>query len=247
MRKTYSEVIAIVPAAGLGLRYGRSIKGQTTPYPAAKQYAILGGRPLLIWALEALERSPLISQIVPVLRAGDESLVMSLASEHGICKVGRVVAGGAERQDSVLNGLRSIDGFAGMVLIHDGVRPFLTESIIRRTVEGAGGADGAAASVVPKDTIKRIDAEGIATDTPVRDMLRAVQTPQVFKCAVLREAYERAKVERLRATDDAALVEAAGGRVRMVEGAYTNIKVTTPEDMLLANALVREGIWKDQA
>ncbi len=238
------KVIAIVPAAGLGLRFGRTPgRHKSSQFPAAKQYAMFGGRPLLLWALEVLERSPLITEIVPVLRSGDEPLGMSLAHEYKIRKVSHIVSGGAERQDSVLNALRAIEGFIGTVLIHDGVRPFLTNAIIKRTLEGLKGADGSVASVAPKDTIKEADSDGIAVRTPARDTLRIIQTPQVFGYEIIRDAYERAKRERVRATDDATLVERIGGHVRLVEGAYTNLKVTTREDMLIAEALVGEGLW----
>lgn len=237
------KVIALVPSAGLGLRFCRGVAANPD-YPVGKQYAMLGGRPLIVWALEALERSEMVDEIIPVCKAGDELVVMALALEHGIKQVRRVVTGGVERQDSVLNGLRAIEGFKGIVIVHDGVRPFLTDVIIRRTIEGISGADGAVASVIPKDTIKEIGPDGIVTRTPVRDMLRLVQTPQAFRYDTLRNAYEHAEADGLRATDDAALVEHYGGRVRLTEGAYTNIKITTPEDLLLAVALVREGSWK---
>lgn len=240
------EVIALVPAAGLGLRFFKGA-GLSSAYPAAKQYAMLDGRPIIVWALEALERSALVSAIIPVCKAGDESIVLSLALEHGIGKVQRVVTGGVERQDSVLNGLRAIDGFRGIVIVHDGVRPLLTDEIIRRTIEGLDGADGAAASVTPKDTIKETGPDGMVMRTPARDMLRAVQTPQAFRYETARRAYENAERDGFRATDDAALVERYGGSVRLTEGAYTNIKITTPEDLLLAQALVREGEWRAQA
>jgi 2-C-methyl-D-erythritol 4-phosphate cytidylyltransferase len=128
---------------------------------------------------------------------------------------------------------------SGLVLIHDGVRPFLTPRLITRTVEGLRGFDGAIAAVPPKDTIKKADADGVVVKTLARDELWSVQTPQVFPYETIMKAYESASAEGFRSTDDSALVERTGGRVNIVMGSYENIKITTPEDLSVAEAFAK--------
>lgn len=223
------KAVAIVPSAGLGRRFG---EGRNKPFET------LGGKPVLIWALEALEKMPEISEIIPVLKETDRQAGEELCKRYKITKVNCIAPGGRERQDSVFNGLRFIKETGSIVLIHDGVRPFLEPKTVRRAMKALSGVDGVVIGVPPKDTIKEIDGELILR-TLERDRLMSIQTPQIFFSQPLFKAYEKAMKESFYATDDAALVERNGGRIRAVKGEYTNIKVTTPEDLVIAEAFLK--------
>ncbi len=227
-------VVAIVPAAGLGRRFGEDRN---------KPFETLGNRPVLVWALETFERMPEISEIIPVLKERDIDKGRELFRKFGLSKVRRIAPGGKERQDSIYNGLHFISDTTAVVLVHDGVRPFVEPETVKRALRALDGCDGVVVGVQPKDTIKEVDGDRVAR-TLRRDALIAVQTPQIFRYGVLLSAYDRAMRESYAATDDAALVEWNGGHVRVVRGEYTNIKVTTPEDIMIAEALLqmrREG------
>lgn len=220
-----NRVIAIVPAAGVGKRFGEDLN---------KPFVELAGKPLVLWALEALQAAREVAEIIPVLKASDMEAGAGLVEEHSITKVKRIAEGGRERQDSVQNALRLIKDDPSAVLVHDGARPFLERALIRETLMALDGHDGSVAAVPARDTIKQADAEGIVTGTLRRDTLWQVQTPQAFPFATLAEAYARAAGEGFCSTDDSALVERMGGRVRIVMGSYLNIKITTPEDLDVA-------------
>ncbi|NTU41588.1 MAG: 2-C-methyl-D-erythritol 4-phosphate cytidylyltransferase [Nitrospirales bacterium] len=243
-------VAAIVPAAGIGKRFGAD--RNKTLFP-------LLGKPLIAWTLEALQSCPEVTEILLVLKAEDRETGAQLLEEYGISKARKIVTGGAERQDSVLNGIRAAEG-ASVVLIHDGARPMVDHAIIRRALEALDNADGAVVGVPVKDTIKigrsqksedrsqstehgkQTTEEEIFIDgTPDRSALWAIQTPQVFHAAKIRDAYEKAAAEGFYATDDAALMERYGGLVKIVMGSYRNIKVTTPEDAIMAEAFLSGG------
>ncbi|MEW6115736.1 MAG: 2-C-methyl-D-erythritol 4-phosphate cytidylyltransferase [Nitrospirota bacterium] len=234
------KIAAIVPAAGVGKRFGQDRN---------KSLYELAGKPLLIWVLEALQGVGEIDEIVPVLKGEDIAPGAALIEQYGITKVKRVIPGGRERQDSVYNGLKALDGRASVVAIHDGARPLADAELIRRTLRGLGDFDGAVAAVPVKDTIKEgklhRDEEGSETNEIVvrrtldRAVLWAIQTPQTFYLEKLRNAHEKARADEYYATDDAALVEKYGGLIRIVEGSYRNIKVTTPEDIAIAEALLK--------
>jgi 2-C-methyl-D-erythritol 4-phosphate cytidylyltransferase len=223
------EVVAIVPAAGLGKRFGQDRN---------KPFETLGGKPVIVWALEALEKMAEVREIIPVLKESDMQSGMKLFDAYRISKIRRAAPGGRERQDSVFNALRSIGETAPVVLIHDGVRPLIEAGAVKSALAALSDCDGVVIAVPPKDTIKEI-AGDIVTRTLHRDALVAVQTPQVFRYQPLRDAYERAMKESFYATDDSAIVEWNGGRVRVVTGSYTNIKVTTPEDLVVAEAFLK--------
>jgi 2-C-methyl-D-erythritol 4-phosphate cytidylyltransferase len=236
------RVVAVVPAAGLGKRFGPGKK---------KAMQDLCGKPVLIWSLQVLESVPGIAEIIPVLKAEDMEQGQRIFEEFNLSKIRRIAAGGKERQDSVYNGLRQIDDDDCIVLIHDGVRPLiekrLIESAIRELLVGSSfnaesesnsGLDGVVLGVPLKDTIKEAE-DGTIKKSLKRDSLWAVQTPQVFLYKRLLTAYDRADKEGFYSTDDSALVEHCGGKVKIVMGSYRNIKVTTPEDMLIAEALLR--------
>jgi 2-C-methyl-D-erythritol 4-phosphate cytidylyltransferase len=232
-------VVAVVPAAGIGRRFGRG---------GDKLFFNLLGRPVLVWTLEALQKVSEISEVVVVVRRGDLGATEALLSEHGITKVRAVVAGGRERQDSVYKGIQQVLDGDAVVLVHDGARPLVTGELVMRCLGALGDCDGVVAAVPVKDTVKRVTACGgkrgaslVVLKTVERACLWAVQTPQVFWSGTLRAAHEKARHEGFYATDDAGLVERYGGRVSVVVGSYGNIKITTPEDVIIAEALCRAG------
>lgn len=218
------KITAVVPAAGLGKRFGDA---------ANKQFLMLRGKPLLIWALEALETLPQICEIIPVLKDGDMEPGIRMFEEYRISKVKRIAPGGKERQDSVFHGLKIVNDKKGFVLVHDAVRPLIEPSIVATAISQLKDCDGVVVGVPVKDTIKEVEG-GEVRHTLMRDRLWSVQTPQVFRYETIYEAYERAAKESFYATDDSALVEKYGGRIRMVKGSYRNIKITTPEDLKMA-------------
>lgn len=198
----------------------------------------MGNKPVLIWALETLEKMSEISEIIPVLKETDMQAGTELFKHYKITKVKRIVPGGKERQDSVFNGLHFIKDEGSIVLIHDGARPFLEPKTARRALKALSGYDGVVIGVPPKDTIKEVEG-ALIRKTLNRDTLIAIQTPQIFFYQPLLAAYERAMKESFYATDDAALVEKNGGRIRVIIGEYTNIKITTPEDLVIAEAFLK--------
>lgn len=246
------KVVAVVPAAGMGNRFG---PGTNKPFKS------LMGKPLIVWSLETLESVVEVSEIIPVLKLEDMLYGKKLFKEYGLAKIKRIAPGGKERQDSVYNGLKLIDNRNCIVLIHDGVRPFIEKDLIEKAIKeliippsppftkkgqggllkeaerGFKGFDGVAIGVPLKDTIKEAE-NGIIKKTLKRDSLWAIQTPQVFSYKNILAAYERAMKERFYSTDDAALVEKYGGKIKVVMGSYKNIKITTPEDLAIAESLL---------
>lgn len=223
------KAVAIVPAAGAGKRFGEGTN---------KPLEMLCGKPLMIWAFEALESVPEVSEIIPVIKDGDMAFTADLIEQYRISKVRRIAPGGRERQDSVFHGLNLIDDKESIVVVHDGARPLVEPSVISNGISLLSGCDGVVIGAPVKDTIKEVE-DGDVIRTLKRGMLWAVQTPQIFRYEVIYAAYEKAMKESFYGTDDAALVERYGGRVRMLQGPYTNIKVTTPEDMSVAELFLK--------
>lgn len=221
---------AVVVAAGRGSRMG-------TAEP--KQYLALAGKPILLHALERFEAMPEIGEIVLVTGADEIGRCEALCAAHGLRKVRRIVAGGAERQQSVHRGLAAATG--EWVLVHDAVRPLVTPEAVRRCMAQAEAAGAAVLAVPVKDTIKVVDEAGRIAATPDRRTLRAVQTPQAFRRELLLACHERAAREGFAATDDAGVVERYGHPVAVAEGEYSNVKITTPEDLTAAEWLLRIG------
>jgi 2-C-methyl-D-erythritol 4-phosphate cytidylyltransferase len=219
-----TNVTAIVVSAGVGKRLGQD-----------KTFLDLGGRPVIAWSIVALQQSSSISEIIVVLHKTSLDAGRKLVAHNRWSKVHAVCEGGELRQDSVRNGLSAVSG-CDAVLIHDGARPFLTDALIEDGIEAAAQTGAAAAAVEVKDTIKQVDDSGIVSQTLHRSRLRAVQTPQVFRLNVIRKAYELLSGEF---TDDAAIVERAGYKVKLYTGDYNNIKITTPDDLALAEILAR--------
>ena len=224
-----NKVIAIVPAAGIGRRYGEGTN---------KPFVRLGNKPLIIWVLETLQSLPEVKEIIPVVKEADIALCSRFFQEYSITKVSRIAPGGRERQDSVFHGLSLIRDKTTVVLVHDGVRPFIEPRVIHNALQQLTGCDGVVVGVPLKDTVKEV-SDGIVMNTPKRDTLWAAQTPQIFHFQALYDAYERAMADSFYTTDDSALVERNGGNIRFVLGSYTNIKVTTPEDLLIAEVFLK--------
>ena len=235
MEKKYCT--AIVLAGGSGKRMGSKVH---------KQYLLLGGKPVLVYSLEVFQDSDYIDEIILVTGAGEEEYCREqILSPYHITKVKKIVEGGAERYHSVYEGLKAISG-SGLVLIHDGARPCVTEEIIGVAIEGARQYGACAVGMPVKDTIKVAGADGFAQATPDRSRLWMIQTPQVFRFQLVREAYSKLMAlppeARKGVTDDAMVVEQMLGRkVYLAEGSYSNIKITTPEDLAIAEVLLGEG------
>ncbi len=200
-----------------------------------KLFVTVAGKPLLAHTIETCQRSPLVDCIALVLREELVAEWRDRAGAHGWDKVTAVVAGGARRQDSVLAGLRGL-GPCDWVLVHDGARPCVTHEIIQRGLDSARETGAAIAAVPPKDTIKVVGPGDSVSETLPRESLWSVQTPQVFRYDLLLEAYETSDGD---VTDDASLVEQAGHQVKVFMGDYTNIKVTTQEDVAVAELFLK--------
>lgn len=224
--------VALIPAAGMGKRMGASIN---------KQYLLLDGLPIVARTIGVFESSPLIESIYLVIPADE----IPYCREHVIeaCKFRKVVAiipGGKERQNSVMNGLNAMREHVSdddVVLIHDGVRPLITENLLSESIKAARVHDGALVAVPVKDTIKTVH-DGIVSDTPPRESLWQAQTPQSFRFGKIFRAHQSAEAECFFGTDDASLIERTGGKVHIIRGDYRNIKITTPEDLILAEAFL---------
>lgn len=238
---------AIVLAAGRGSRMQSDV---------AKQYMLLHGKPLVWYALHVMEESDVIDDCILVTGSSADDIAYirdEIVGRYGFHKVDTIVAGGRERYDSVYHALQvvanedmAVPNKDGYIFIHDGVRPFLTEEILRRCYEAVEQYHACVTGMPVKDTIKIADSEEYAAQTPDRALLWQVQTPQVFDTRLILPAYEmlmREKENLLREgisiTDDAMVVERFSGcRVKLVRGSYENIKITTPEDMVVAAAFL---------
>lgn len=219
----------VVVAAGAGRRLRSS---------RPKLFVDLAGRPLVWYALSALEGCGSVERIVLVVPAGTEAEVeRKILSPFSLRKVERVLAGGETRGESVFAGLSELPTETGTVLIHDGARPFASEDLILSVLEAAERFGAAVPGVECADTLKRVEEE-IAVATLDRSRIRCIQTPQGFHYPLVLEAYERARQNGVTAPDDAALVERMGTRVKVVPGSPGNVKITTPEDLELAAALL---------
>ena len=223
------RVTAIVAAAGRGTRLG-----------ARKQLLDLMGRPVLAWSLDVLGRCAAITDVVVVCEPDERKQCEAVARAGAGAKLHAVVSGGERRQDSVLAGLRAAPAGTEYVVIHDGARPFITADMIERSLAAAQTSGGAVVAVPVKDTIKQAGEGGMVTRSLPREQLWAAQTPQTFAFDVLAKAYDAAEAEGYVATDDAMLVEWAGtGQVAIVESTHENVKITTPDDLIVAEEIAR--------
>ncbi|SEM72693.1 2-C-methyl-D-erythritol 4-phosphate cytidylyltransferase [Syntrophus gentianae] len=209
--------------------------------PNPKQYLFMNGKPVLVHTLLRLQKSSLIDEILLVVPEGDLFFVReSIAKPYRLTKIQNIIAGGKERQDSVRNGLAEIGDQCDVVVVHDGVRPFVTEEMLSRVI-GAALQFGAAVAGVPvTDTVKEVPGDGYISRTLNRETLWLAQTPQAFQRRILQKAYRKAAEDDFHGTDDASLVEHLGTPVKMIRGDYRNIKITTPDDLVLAEAFLRE-------
>jgi len=232
---------AVVLAAGQGKRMGTE---------TAKQYLLLDGKPVLYYALEAFDKSEVDSVVLVTGKDEIEYCKKEIVDRFGFTKVKAVVAGGKERYHSVACGLDALEKTEEayeVVLIHDGARPFVTPEMIGKLVKETKEKEACVIGTPVKDTIKIADAEGCCAQTPQRDKVWAVQTPQSFMYELVRDAYgcllekeEELLAQGIRITDDAMVVEQmTDKKVYLVEGDYTNIKLTTPEDLIISEAFLK--------
>lgn len=224
------EITAIVLAAGQGRRMNSKIQ---------KQFLLLQGKPVLYYSLKSFQQSDVKRIILVTGEHEIEYCRKEIVEQYQLDKVTDIVAGGTERYDSVERGLQCIT--YGIVLIHDGARPFVTTEMIRKSIEAARNYGACTVGVPVKDTIKVVDENGFGIDTPDRRTLWQIQTPQTFQTALIKEAYTRMRQsETGNITDDTMLVEQyCGHKVKIIEGDYCNFKMTTPEDMILAERILQ--------
>ena len=203
----------------------------------SKQFIELKGKPILVYTLQKFISNDDIDEIVLVLPEDEiEYCKEEILNKYSI-NVDKIVIGGKERQDSVYNALKLIEK-SDIVLIHDGARPFISDRIIQEGIAYAKKFGAAAPGVMPKDTIKIKDSNNFSISTPDRNSLVAIQTPQIFKYDIIMKCHEEVKLSGLTVTDDTMVVEKYGHNVYLYEGEYTNIKITTPEDLILGEKLV---------
>ncbi|MFD2114994.1 2-C-methyl-D-erythritol 4-phosphate cytidylyltransferase [Paenibacillus yanchengensis] len=220
---------AVIVAAGRGTRMGTK---------ESKQYLTLAGQPIIIHTLQTFAKLAFISEMVVVVGEHDVARLQQMVSDYQIDKVTAVIAGGTERQHSVWQGIQHMK--SEWILVHDGVRPLVTPEAIATCCAAAEQNDGAAVLAVPvKDTIKQVNEQGVIIATPDRKSLWAIQTPQAFQRTILYAAHEQAQKEQFVGTDDAMIVERMGTKVVVAEGEYTNIKITTPDDLPFAELLLQ--------
>ncbi|MBI4330245.1 MAG: 2-C-methyl-D-erythritol 4-phosphate cytidylyltransferase [Chloroflexi bacterium] len=200
-----------------------------------KVFVPVAGKPVLSWVLETFQSCPGIAEIVMVLAGESVSRGRQLVLDNRWTKVSNVCPGGPRRQDSVREGLRHL-GDCPIVAVHDGARPCVTSDVIERGIAGAAVFGAAIAAVPATDTVKRVSREGEVIETIPRNGLWLVQTPQVFLTDLLRKSYENVSGD---VTDDAALVERLGHKVKVYMGSYENIKITAPEDLVIAEAIIK--------
>lgn len=226
------KITAIIVAGGSGKRMGGKIK---------KQYIFLKGKEVLAHTIEAFENCEVVNNIIVVV-AEDEikKVQQNIVDKYKFEKVTNIVAGGKERQDSVYNGLQVVEDNTDFVIIHDGARPFIKKETIKRCLDKARQMGASIVAVPVKDTIKICNKQTqCIEETPERALLWSVQTPQIFSVSLLKDAYKYAREKNLQVTDDSMLVEAYGTEVYVTEGEYTNIKLTTPEDILIGEAFLK--------
>ncbi len=232
MNKQLCFVSCIVAAGGSGSRMGAEKN---------KLFLKISGVPVIARTLMQLEKCAVISEIVLSAREEDMQELKEIIKSYGITKVSAVVQGGPHRAASVLHALRATAETADLIVVHDGARPLITEEELIKTAEDARINGAAAIGVRPKCTLKRADSHGVITETVDRSEIYEIQTPQIFSKEILRKAYDVEESILQSATDDCSLVERLGVSIKVTEGSYRNIKVTTPEDIRIAECLLEES------
>ncbi|WP_138159191.1 2-C-methyl-D-erythritol 4-phosphate cytidylyltransferase [Peptoniphilus catoniae] len=224
-------VCAIIAAAGMGKRMKRLVN---------KQFLEIDGAPILSHTIKKIEESKYIDYILIIIKQSDIHYVGDIISKYGISLPFKIVYGGKERQDSIYNGLMNLPKDTQVVLTHDGARPFVSVEKIDKAIESVFETGACTLANPVKDTIKVSYNSNTVEYTPKREELWAVQTPQVFLKDVILKAYKQAFEENYYGTDDCSLVEKTGRKVKLILNDYKNIKITTPEDLILAKALVED-------
>lgn len=224
-------VSVIVAAAGMSNRMGSKIN---------KQFINIDNDPILVHTLNKFEQSNYIDEIILIAKEEEvEYCRKEIVRKYGFKKIKKIIKGGKERQDSIYNGILALDERSDIVLTHDGARPFVRKQNIEDGIKGVLEYDACVIGVPVKDTIKVVDDDKSVHHTPKRSMLWAAQTPQCFWRSILQKGYEYAINEGIVGTDDSSIVEKAGYDVKMIMGNYDNIKITTPEDLIIAESLLR--------
>ncbi|UCD84679.1 MAG: 2-C-methyl-D-erythritol 4-phosphate cytidylyltransferase [Deltaproteobacteria bacterium] len=226
------RVIALIPAAGQGIRLEGS---------QPKQFLLLGDKPLIAHTLTKFQLCPRIHEIVLVVPRDMEGYCQKeIVETHGFSKIKRIVPGGNRRQDSVRNALEAISSTCDLIVIHDGVRPFVSGETIEQSIELAEKCGAVIAAVPARDSVKRVTPEELIIEASLdRGKIWLAQTPQAFSFPIIKDAYQRAAEDGFTGTDDAALVERLGIEVKIVPGTTKNIKITTPDDLALAEFILR--------
>ncbi len=229
------SVGALIAAGGRGTRMSGDRK---------KQLLALASKPILVHTIERFQACREVDLVVLIAPGEDAAEVGSLVASYSLTKVCAVVPGGPERGDSVWNGMKAFDEHpVDLVIVHDAVRPFVDRALIRAVLAAAAEHGAALAAVPSKETVKVAEGTMDVALTPARETVWMAQTPQAFRAGLLRRAYEKARADGYAGTDDAALVERIGERVRLVNGSYDNIKITTDADLELAGLIARR--WRD--
>lgn len=225
-------ISAIVLAGGMGKRMGGDV---------SKQYLKLCDKPVLYYSIAAFDTHLKVEEIVVVIRKGEEEIFeREIFSKYRFRKKLKIIRGGDERSDSVNCGLSVLDDKSEIVIIHDGVRPFVDRRIIDENIEACGETGACITGVASKDTVKIVDDSMVILETPDRDSVFLAQTPQTFKKEIILEAIENVRLKGLKVTDDSMAVEFLGVKVKVVEGSYENIKLTTPEDMTIGEEIAKQ-------
>lgn len=223
------KVFAIIPAAGAGTRLGGSTR---------KQFLLLRGKPIIVHTLQQFEHCADVDEVAVAVPSSAIVEMESTVSRYRLHKVSKVIVGGAQRQDSVALVLKTLRAKpSDIIMVHDGVRPFIDPKKISQSIAACKEYGAAVLAVQPKDTIRRSRGGGFFDETLDRSALWLVQTPQTFRAEILLKAFRQAAKDRFTSTDEAALVERIGVRARIVEGSYDNVKITTKEDLDLAELI----------
>lgn len=225
------RVIALIPAAGVGKRMGTSIN---------KPFLHIGNKPILAQTLLRFEDSTNISEVYVIVSKKEEIRCREeIVKQYNLKKVTKVVIGGIERHDSVKNGLDAIESKCDIVMIHDGLRPFIATQLIDESISKTIQYGATVVAIPTKETVKAVSSRGETIETLDRNKLWLAQTPQTFKYDIIKRAYENAFKNNIYGTDDSSLVELLGIEVKIIMGSYKNIKITTPEDLVIAEAFLR--------